>query len=229
MKEKRFVCTGIGLILTAMLLCGILLQGKAEAEGSPSHIAVIRSDHDKTALPPFIYNPDAIDRQALLPEKTLQTGQTQPSDPETVAEQAQLVLRCRVSGVYYTFLAQQAWTQADVEVLECLKGPLDVGDMISVYFPGGYLSRADYARIGEAEKDLPDYLLLTVDRIPHPEAGEEYLLFLNAAGADTALPRGAWCLSAGPNGVLPLPRADSLYTSETIQALYEQLGPAIPA
>ena len=218
MREKTFVCTGIFLILM-ILLCSwalfrveALAYGPAEPEGSGG------------PLPNFVYNPECIQSSPLLGVKHFSSGLVLPGDLSGAAEAASAVIRGRVTEVYYTFADGQAWTQANIQVLDCLKGGLS--GSICVYFQGGYASAEDFgARYGGGE-GREGFYRVVADGVKLPAEGQESYFFLKAPPEGSALPEGAWVLACGSASVLA-PEPDGLirassgscYTDEQLREL----------
>lgn len=203
MREKTAVCTGIIFILALMLVSCAFAHTEARADDYMGEPAVILS-HDKTALPEFIYNFDALDESLILGEKRLSSGRSFPTDLPSVSRASSFVLSGRIYGVYYTFIDGAAWTQADIFVSECLRGSVQGGDIVSVYFPGGYVSTEDFeAFYGESGGSEAEFYRLVTDGVPLPQQGDSLLLFLTRPDG-AALPEGAYTLSCGKYSIFSL-------------------------
>lgn len=223
MRVKAVVCTGIVFILTILLGSWAFFRVEALAYDMGTRDA-LAAEGGTVALPNFIYNPECIYASPLLGEKHFSSGLATPSDASGAAQSSAAVIRGKVLEVYYTFADGQAWTQANIQVLDKLKGGLKNGATVSVYFQGGYASAEDFSALyGEGSLGQEGFYRIVTDGVPLPVEGEEGFLFINAVPEESALPNGAYVLSCGRYSVMA-PSAEGLITSASgSQYTYDQL------
>ena len=224
MREKTVVCTGIILILMIFLGSWAFLRVEASAYGYTGPRDAVVSTRDESALPNFIYNPACISESPLLGQKQFSSGIAAPSDVPGAAQASAAVIQGKVLEVYYTFAGGLAWTQANVQVLDSVKGGLSSGDTVSVYFQGGYASAEDFSALyGEGGSGQEGFYRVVTDGVSLPVEGEEGILFLNAVPEGSSLPAGAYVLSCGKYSVMS-PSAEGLVASASgSQYTYDQL------
>ena len=222
MRVKAAVCTGIVFILVILLGSWAFFRIEALAYDVPSRDAVCADT--AAALPNFIYNPACIYASPMLGEKHFSSGLPAPADAKGTAQSSAAVIWGRVLEVYYTFADGQAWTQANIQVLDGLKGPLPGGATVSVYFQGGYASAEDFGALyGDSGVGQEGFYRVVTDGVPLPVEGEEGLLFLNSVPESSSLPNGAYVLSCGRYSVMS-PTVDGFITSASgSQYTYDQL------
>ena len=99
-----------------------------------------------------------------------------------------------VEEVIYTSYDGDPYVQLNVKVTECLKGSLNYGDKVSVFYRGGYMPARDYVRMYGLDADVPDDALvdMNIESIT-PQNGEKYL-FLTVNGGQR-LPDNALMLT----------------------------------
>lgn len=145
---------------------------------------------DRTVLPEFSYNPETIESGTIL-EMVSFHGSVPEFDP--AARKADACIEGRVENIYYTFSGGTAWTQADIYVTRCVSGSLSRGDIVSVYFPGGYVSAEDYsAYFGSVSGWSDCFLFFPPDVGELPLPGQEATYYLAQRSKDSSLPVGAY-------------------------------------
>ena len=85
-----------------------------------------------------------------------------------------------VDEVIYTKVNDECYVQLNITVQDKIKGVLNEGDRISVFYDGGYMYASEYlSRVG-IDKEVPDDLMvdLNYDSSYEPEAGKKYFFFL---------------------------------------------------
>ena len=219
---KTIVCAGISFILMILLGSWAFFRVEAMAYDAGPKDAVVHTG--SSALPNFIYNPDCISASPLLGTKHFSSGQAAPSDACGAAQSSTAVIRGKVLEVFYTFADGQAWTQANVQVMESLKGGLAADDAVSVYFQGGYASAEDFSALyGEGSAGQDGFYRVVTDGVALPREGEEGFLFLNAVPEDSSLPDGAYVLSCGRYSVMSPSGEDTVTSASGSQYTYAQL------
>lgn len=198
MREKAAVCTGIWFILTAMLILALVPVNASAWHSDERGAPAIVLSHDKTALPDFVYNLNSASEPYVLGEIHISAGSCSPENIPHLSRNSSAIVRGKLSDIYYTFIDGLAWTQANICISESLKGTLAVGDIISVYFPGGYASATDYEACygeGSAAENSRGFYRFVAEGISPPEPGDEALFFLSEAAPGSGLPEGAYELS----------------------------------
>ncbi len=217
MRVKAAVCTGIVFLLMILLGSWVFFRVEALAyDGGPD--AAGRG----AALPNFIYNPECISGSPLLGTKQFSSGRLLPEDAAGAARSSQLVVRGKILEVYYTFADGQAWTQASVQVLDCLKGSPAGEEPLSVYFQGGYVSAEDFAAFSGGSREEGFYRVVS-DGVPLPTEGEEGLFFLNERPEGSSLPEGTYLLSCGRYSVMSPAEDGQLVSASGSRYSYDQL------
>ncbi len=201
MKEKTTVAVGAVFILSVLLASWALVYASTAGKEAQSGEAAVVLSHDKTALPEFVYNPDSITASSVIAEKTYSTGQQGQVDALSMTLESSAVVRGKIGGIYYTFIDGLAWTQADIRVSESLRGQLTGGDLISVYFPGGYVSTADYAAYYGGDGSDAEFFRFITDGAKLPVDGADCLLFLTRPDNAAKLPYNAYTLCRGKYSV----------------------------
>ncbi len=145
---------------------------------------------DRTVLPEFSYNTETIEGGTIL-EMVSFHGKVPEFEP--VASEADACIQGRVENIYYTFSGGTAWTQADIYVLRSISGSLSRGDIVSVYFAGGYVSAEDYSAYYGGDSAWADcFLFFPADVGELPQVGQEATYYLALRGKNSPLPAGAY-------------------------------------
>ena len=207
MKNKKWIIPVLAAVTALLLVTGFFLlrhnrqQRRAEAISAGKQAVIV--SHDKTVLPDFVYNSDSIAEDSIRGEKQQRPIPESSADIEEMAQQAELIVRGSVSFLSYTFMDGLAYTMADVTVTEVLKGSLQQGDIISVYYPGGYASVNDYSEFMGEKVTGGGYYRVKAGNVPEPEMGRDAVFFLSEPAAGSPVPKGAYSLHFGERSVLP--------------------------
>ena len=190
-KTIKYILAVLLFSVAAVLLFAVLDNRPSRYYGRDGeNAAELSFTQSRTVLPDFIYNSSAIRSAAIYSVKSVDDRYQDPAD-------ADAELLCTVIDVYYTFISGAAWTQADVRVDEVIRGRLSEGDMISVYFPGGYASMEDYTAVhgeGMYSASGADFLEFTVNGRPHPKSGDNGVVYIDRLPDSSPLPEGAYLL-----------------------------------
>ncbi len=204
MKKKTVLISVISIIL--VLLTFLFIKGmynkrqqEAIAAGKP---AVIVS-HDKTVLPDFIYNIDSISSETVVGEKHYDFDFSEQNNLNSVIERSSDIVYGRINSLSYTFINGMAWTVTELQVLNTYKGDLCDNDVISLYYPGGFMSVYDYNAHYESGKPGSDseFYRSYITDAPIPFITEEELFFISDDTADYSLPDGSYILSSGNSSI----------------------------
>lgn len=207
MTKKAVITTLAVILIFAMLLGGLYLQRssreKQQGTADAGQTAVIVS-HDKTVYPSFVYNFDSISSETLIGEKHYSFKSLEQDDLKMLADSASDIIRGRIVNTSYTFIDGHAWTLAEIQVLSSFKGELVKDDVISVFYPGGYVSAHDYNSVYDRKTpgSENEFYQVIADGSPSPFLLEEELFFLSSDVAGLSLPSGGYVLSSGNSSVV---------------------------
>lgn len=185
--KKAIIC------LCALLLAvGLFFVAFVPTETGEQLISGLASSdpRDRTVLPEFSYNTETIEGGTIL-EMVSFHGDVPEFEP--VAPEAVACIQGRVENIYYTFSGGTAWTQADIYVMRSLSGSLSRGDIVSVYFPGGYVSAEDYSSYYGGDSAWSDcFLFFPADAGELPMPGQEATYHLAQRDKNSPIPAGAY-------------------------------------
>lgn len=187
-KTISYILAILLLSVAAVTLFAIFDNSKSIYQSNVKGSAAITFTHDKTVLPDFIYN------NSIIFDSSVYT--INAADSEYAAEEdADCVMLGTVIETFYTFVDGTAWTQANVRVDEVTRGKLSEGEIISVYFPGGYASMDDYVAAhgtGQYSSTGAQYLEFIMNGEPHPQPGDNAMFCLDKLPNGSPLPDGAY-------------------------------------
>ena len=207
MKKKNWITLGIAaaLVLVLILTFFLVKQNRARrlAEAIDAGQQAVIVSHDKTVFPDFVYNSDAISEDSIAGEKKQKSIPVSSAAIDEEAKLAGVIVRGSISSLSYTFIDGNAYTLADVTVTEVLKGNLVQGDIISVYYPGGYASVNDYNEFHGDKAEGSGYYRVSAGNVPEPVLEQDAVFFLTSPETGSAVPDGAFVPGFGKNSVLP--------------------------
>ena len=204
MKKKTAY---IAVIILLLLLCtGFLIKSgadKRQQEAIEAGQAATIVSHDKTVLPGFIYNIDSISMDSIVGQKHCSFSYPEQESLKAVAEMSSQLVHGRITNLSFTFMDGQAWTVADLQITASYKGELKKDDVISLYYPGGYVSVSDYnsyhhIKSGGGENEFYQSF---PDSSPLPCLMDEGLFFLSDDNSAYSLPEGTYFLSCGNSSI----------------------------
>lgn len=185
--KKAIICI-CAVLLAVGLLFGVFLPIEPGQQLIPGLASP--DPRDRTVLPEFSYNPETIEGGTVL-EMVSFHGSVPEFEP--VARSWDACIQGRVENTYYTFSSGRAWTQADIYVLRCVSGGLSRGDIVSVYFPGGYVLAEDYSLYYGGDSAWSDcFLFFPPDEGELPRPGQEATYHLAQRDKNSPLPVGAY-------------------------------------
>lgn len=186
-KTILYILAILLLSVVAVTLFAVFDNSDAYSPAA-SDSAAISFTHDKTVLPDFIYNSTIIADSSIYTMRSENIGFSQEDD-------ADCIVLGTVIDTFYTFIEGSAWTQANIRVDEVSKGKLSEGDVVSVYFPEGYVSADDYAAFYSLSASSflgVDFIEYIVNDRPHPQVGDNAVFCLSSLPASSPLPNGAY-------------------------------------
>lgn len=206
MKKKTAVIAAISVFLVLVILSSVLIKvnrDKRHAEVLEAAMDAVIISSDKTVFPDFIYNSDSIHTDTVVGEKLVNIEPIEKPSLQELSQLSDSVVRGHVVSLSYTFIDGIAWTQADINISEVLKGGLVSGNFISVYFPGGFVSVEDYNEFsGENNPGGQNkYYSFKAGSAPIPGYNDELLLFISPSDGKYLLPEGSYSLSCAEHSV----------------------------
>lgn len=209
MNTKKFIYLPVICAFICILCACAESDTTAEAPSAEKTAEIVGTDY--TVIPEIIYDLES-----------MKVGQSSDSHPEfahdpsieTQTSLSEVIVRGEIVNIYYTSHDSSPFTQMDVRITEPIAGSYTQGDIISVYTYGGYISYAD--RFSQSEIDdffsnmtdeqLENTLLLhTMEGVPLPEVGEEYVFF----AAESAVFAGSYEVVLSYSNSMFKPEGDS--------------------
>lgn len=118
---------------------------------------------------------------------------------DEINQRSTTIIQGDIQSVSYVFIDGIAWTQVSVCVIDNLRGDLNVGDIVNVYYLGGYASTKDYintygtAHFSEQlDVSSNQFIEFVIDNEAHPQIGEDNLYFLVQTPKNSPLPQNAY-------------------------------------
>lgn len=211
--KNQLICTLTALFLVSMLSACTLSELTANQYSAGDEQATVNAEtankstetfpaefNDMTVLPQTVYDQENITKDSIASTVQSLSDVLLAPDLETMIKHSTTIIRGTIMNVSYTFIDGMAWTQANVCVEESLAGSLTKGDIISVYYLGGYVSAKDYidyygdAHFAEEKIKFSEksFFKFVVDEEKDPDVGESNLYFLTATPEFSPLPRGVY-------------------------------------
>ncbi len=188
MKKTIIYILSILLLSVAVVTLFAVFDNSDVYYPATANSATVTFTQDKTVLPDFIYN------SSTIADSSIYTMYSEDSN-FSQADDADCVVLGTVIETFYTFAGGSAWTQANVRVAEVTRGRLSEGEIISVYFPGGYASMDDYVTAhgaGKYSSSGAQYLEFIINSEPHPQPGDNAMFCLDKLTNISPLPDGAY-------------------------------------
>lgn len=130
---------------------------------------------------------------------------------DSLAKNSTEIISGLTKNVTFVSIQGQAWTKVDIEITETLSGNLNKGDLISIYWLGGYIPLSEHIkyykdehRFSSLDKNQIENTMIQsiVENETFPAIGDNNLYFLVETPSNSPLPKGAYERIAGKSAEL---------------------------